>query len=82
MTRREPVGSILRTSASGSWGADGSKFVCCVDGRDPQMHEVWCFGSNGITREVHPTVRVEVGAGIVGNFSINYLTENGRRVFI
>ena len=26
----------------------------CVDGREPQIHEVWTFGENGVTREVHP----------------------------
>ena len=42
------------------------------------MHEVWCFGSNGTTREFHPTAQVDVGAGVVGHFSSDYLTSNGR----
>ena len=36
-----------------------------VDGRDPQIHEVWTFGDDGVTQEVHPTTRVDVGAGFV-----------------
>ena len=42
------------------------------------MHEVWCFGSNSSTREFHPAAQVYVGAGAVGQFLSNYLTENGR----
>ena len=44
------------------------------------MHEVWCFGSDGITSIVYPTARVDVGAGVVGLFLSDYLTENGRRI--
>ena len=44
------------------------------------MHEVWCSSSNGITREVHPTARVDVGAGVVLQSLSNYLTENGCRI--
>ena len=44
------------------------------------MHEVWCFGSDGITREFHPTAQVNFGAVVVGQFSSDNLTENGRRI--
>ena len=44
------------------------------------MHEVWDFSSDGIMCEVHPTARVDVGAGVVGEFSSDYHTESGRRV--
>ena len=80
MTRRAPVGSILRPSNSGSGGTELSEFIWCVDGREPQIHEVWAFGSDGITREVNPTAQVDAGAGVVGEFSSNYLTESGIRV--
>ena len=50
-----------------------------MDGREPQIHEVWTFGEDGVTREVHPTARVDVGAGFVREFSTNYLTESCRR---
>ena len=58
MTRSAPVGSIRWPSNSGSEGTKGPEFIRCADGRDPQMHEVWDFGYDGITREVHPTARV------------------------
>ena len=80
MTRRAPVGSIRRPSNSGSRGAEEPEFIRSVDVRDPEMHEVWDLGSNGITREVHPTVQVNVGAGLIGQFSSNYLIENGSRI--
>ena len=44
------------------------------------MHEFWCLRSDGITREVQPTAQVDVGAGVVGHFLPNYLTENGCRI--
>ena len=74
MATREPVGPI------GSGDKDGSNFICCVNRGHPQSHTVWIFGEDGVTREVHPTARVDVGAGFVGEFSINYLTPNWRRV--
>ena len=51
-----------------------------MDGRDPQIHEVWNFGEDGVTPEVHSTAQVDVGARFVGKFATNYLTENGRRI--
>ena len=48
--------------------------------QEPPIHEVWVFGSNGITREVHPEERVYVGVGVVGELSSNYLTESGCRI--
>ena len=44
------------------------------------MQDIWCLGSNGITREFHPTDQIDVGAGTVGQFTTNYLAENGRRI--
>ena len=46
------------------------------------MHEVWDFGSDVITREVHSASRVYQGAGVMRKFSSNYLSESGRRVTI
>ena len=51
-----------------------------MDGREPQIHEVWDFGSDGITREVHPTEQLDVGAGVVGELLSDDLTESRRRV--
>ena len=64
---------------SGNGGEDGPEFMRCVDGRQPQIHEVWTFGEDGVTREVHTTARVDAGAVFVGGFATDYLTPNWRR---
>ena len=51
-----------------------------MDGQEPQIIEVWDFGSNGVTREVHLTAQVNVGDGVVGELSSNYFTISGRRI--
>ena len=80
MASQEPVGSISRPSNSGSGDEDGPEFIRCVDGRDPQIHEVRTFGEDGVMREVHPTARLDVGDGLVREFATDYLTEIWRRV--
>ena len=44
------------------------------------MNEIWCFGSDSIICEVHPTAKVDVGVGVVGQLSSDYLSENGHRI--
>ena len=66
MTQRAPFGSICRLSEFGSVGTEGPDFIRCVDVREPQIHEVWDFGSNGITCEFHPKERENISAGDVG----------------
>ena len=51
-----------------------------MDGREPQIHEVWDFGDNGVTREVHPTSQVDAGARVFGEFSYDYITESVCRI--
>ena len=51
-----------------------------MDGQESQIHDVWTFGKDRVTREVPPTARVDVGAGFVGEFATNYLTEYWRRI--
>ena len=51
-----------------------------MDGRDPQIHKVWTFGEDGGTRGVHPKAQLNVGAGFVGEFATDQLTESWRRV--
>ena len=70
------MGSIRQTSNPGSRSTEDTAFVQCVDGREPQIHELWCLGLDNITCEVHPTSRVEFPAGTVGEFVTNYLAEN------
>ena len=80
MNQRAPVGTIRRPYDSGSGCVEGPEFIRCVDGREPQVHKVWGFGSDDITREVHLTAQVNVGAGVVGELSSNYFTISGRRI--
>ena len=80
MPRSEPVGAIRQPSNSVSGADDRLKFIQCVDGRQPKTHEVWNFGNDGITPEVHPFSRIDVGAFVRDYFATNHLTENGRRV--
>ena len=77
MLMPDSVGAICWPSRTGCWNADRYQFICCVDGRETKVHEVWILGEDGVTPEVHPTVQVDVGAGILGDFSTHYLTENG-----
>ena len=74
------MGSICQISDSVCGGNKDVEFIQCVDGREPQINEMWCLGSDSVTREIHPTVQVEVGDGTVGQFTTNYLAENGRRI--
>ena len=80
MTRQEPVGSISRPSDYGSGDAEVPEFIRCEEGREPQIHEVWDFGEDGVTREIHPTAQVDVSAGVFGEFATNCLTESWRRI--
>ena len=76
----DPVKAIFWPSDSGCGDADRSQFIRCVDSRKPEVHKVWILGEDGVTPEVHPTERVDVGDRIVGDFATHYLTDNGRRV--
>ena len=78
MVRCIPMGYIRRSSDSSSRGTLDTKFIRCIDCREFQMHKLWCLGLDNITRKVHPTAQVKVGAGTVGYFNTNYLAENGR----
>ena len=61
-------------SNSGSGGEDIPVFICCVNVQQPKIHEVWTYGEDVVTPEVHPTAGVDVGAGFVGKFSTDCLT--------
>ena len=80
MARQEPVGSICRPSYYGSGYEDGPEFIQFVEGRDPQIHEVWTFGEDGVTREFHKTAQVDVGAVFAREFATDYLTKSWHRV--
>ena len=80
MNRWEPFGYIRRPSVYGNGGAEGLEFIRYVDGREPQINKVWSFGDNDVTHEFHLTAQIYVGAGVVGEFLSDYLTESGRRI--
>ena len=61
----DPVGATPWTSDSGCGDSDRSKFIHCVDGREPKVNEVWILGEGGVTPEVHPTARFDVDAGVL-----------------
>ena len=72
------MGSIRRPYYSVSGGTDDIDFIQCVDGREPQLHEMWCLGLDNVTRKIHLTAQVDIGAGTMGEFTTNCLAENGR----
>ena len=51
-----------------------------MDGRQPQIHEIWNFAEDGITREIHPTGQEDVSSGLVGELSTDCLNPSWRRV--
>ena len=72
--RWEPVGDIRCFYDSGSEDEYGPKFIHCVDRIQPEIHEVWTFGEDGVTTKVHPTARVDVGTFVGDCFATNFLT--------
>ena len=82
MPRREPTGVIHQPSRSGSGGDDGLEFIRCVGGQEPQIHKIWSFAKDVITRKVHPFARIDVGNFNGDFFHTAYDTEIERRVFI
>ena len=82
MARREPVLATHQNFRSGNRGKDGIEFIRCVDGWEPQIHKIWRFAEDGITREVHSFARVDVGNFSGDCFQTHYMTEEARRVTI
>ena len=82
MSMPDPLRDTCWTSNCGCGDTDKSKFIRCVEGRDPEVDEVWIQGEDSITPEVHPTARVDVEAGVVCEFVTNYLTKNGFKTSI
>ena len=61
MARWEPFVAIRRPPDSVSGDEDGPELKTFVDGQQPKIHEVWNFREDGVTPEVHPTMRVDIG---------------------
>ena len=74
MSMSEPVGDICWTSDSSCGDTDRSKFIHCVDGPEPEVHEVWIWGDDDITPEFHPTAQVDVDPWIRRDFATNFFT--------
>ena len=77
MSMPNPVIDTKSPSNSGCGDADISNFFRCVEGREPEVNEVWIFGEGNATPKVHSMVRIDVEYGVVYKFATNYLTENG-----
>ena len=76
--KRDPLrskGSIRRPSDIGSGITEDTAFVQCIDGREPQIHEVWSLCLDRIVRKVHPTAQEEVPIGTIGEFVTDCLAE-------
>ena len=80
MIRRSPMGTIYRPSYSGSGGTEATAFIQCINGREPQIHELWCLCLDRICRKVHSTAYVEVPAGTIRYFVTDYIAKNGRQI--
>ena len=80
MCIRDTVGSINWPSRSGSEDEDGPNFICCVDGWQPEINEVWTFREDGVTSEVHLTSRVDVRAFVGECFATKYFTPTWCRI--
>ena len=61
----ESVGANCWPSDSGCGYSDRSNFIRCVDGREPEVDEVWILGEDGVDPKVHPTAQVDVDVGVV-----------------
>ena len=44
------------------------------------MQEIWCLGSDRITREFHLTEQIDVGSETSRQFATQYFAGNGRRI--
>ena len=80
--RRDTARVIRKPFRYGNRGEDGIEFVRCVDGQEPQIYKLWSFDEDGITREVHPFARVNVGDFSGDCFETHYMTEEALRVTI
>ena len=79
MSAWETVVAILWPSDSGYGDSDRSKFVRCVDGREPEVHKVLIPGDDKITSKVHPTAQVYFVLWISRDFATNHFTKTGSR---
>ena len=86
MARRDPVAvqavppSIVQALLSGRGGEDGFWFTRFIEGREPEIYELWTFAEDG-TREVHPFARIQISDDFAGeNFLTDFVNEKSRQV--
>ena len=60
-------------------GPETGAFIQCINGREPQIHVLWCHGIDRICHKVLPYQRIEIPDGTVGEFVTDYISKNGRR---
>ena len=68
-----------RSSNSGSGVTETGASIQCVNDRDPQIPELWCWYIERIYLNVHTTACVEIPYETVEEFVTEYLSENGWR---
>ena len=58
------MGSIWRTyDGTGRGAPDPSVFIQCVNGWEPMANKLWSHGLDGLCRNFHTTVRVDIPPG-------------------
>ena len=68
MIRRDTMSNIHKPSNYVIGGPDTGNFIQCINGWDPQIHELWFWNINGICCEVHLTACVEIPSGTAIKF--------------
>ena len=64
----------------GRRGEDGVWFTRCVEGKGPEIYELWTFTEDR-TRKVHPFARIQISDNFTGKtFHTDFVSEKGGRV--
>ena len=86
MASREPVAvqavlpCTVQALRSGRGGKDRVWFTPCIDGLEPEIHELWTFSKDG-TREVHPFARIMISDDFTREtFHTDFVSVKGHRV--
>ena len=59
--RCAPMGCIWSLSyGTGSRSSDPIFFIQCINVRDPMANNLWSHGMDGLSRDVHPTARLDI----------------------
>ena len=58
MIQHDSMGYIRWPSNSDSGSTKDTTLIQCADGRDHQIHELWCLGLNKTSQKFHPTAQL------------------------